>query len=104
MDRNEYKKLTRSEHPSQLQEGQTLVVLTACACLIALVIAFKNILNVPPEQLAMDLVLCTCILGGIATSYPLVTRRREESAVSHPGFWSASIVMVTMAIIVLSAI
>lgn len=104
MDRIQYKKLTHAERGTAWQEGQTLVALTAGACLLALVIALKNILDIPPERLTMDLVLSICILGGLATSYPLVTRRRSESAISHPGLWIVAIVMVTMAIIVLHAI
>ncbi|MGA2912186.1 MAG: hypothetical protein ABSE07_01580 [Methanoregula sp.] len=104
MDRIEYRKLIHEEHDAAWQEGQTLVALTAAACLLALVIALNNILDVPTELLTVDLVLSICILGGLATSYPVVTRRRSESAISHPGVWIAAIVMVTMAIIVLHAI
>ena len=50
MDRIEYRKLTHSDHTAEWREYQTLVVLTAGACLLALVIALKNILNVPAEQ------------------------------------------------------
>jgi hypothetical protein len=80
------------------------VVLTAGACLLALVIALKNILNVPTERLTTGLVISICILGGLATSYPLVTRRRSASVIRHPGLWIALIVIVTMAIIVMYAI
>jgi hypothetical protein len=104
MNRTGYKKLTHAERAAAWQEGQTLVVLTAGACLLALFIALKNILEVPTERLARDLVLSICILGGLATSYPLITRKRSESAVSHPGLWIVAIVSVTMAIIVLHAI
>jgi hypothetical protein len=104
MDRTEYRKLTHADRNVAWQEGQTLVALTAGACLLALVIALKNILNVPTERLTMDLVLSICILGGLATSYPIVTRRRSESAISHPGIWIAAIVLVTMVIIVLHAV
>jgi hypothetical protein len=104
MDRTQYKKLTHADRDIAWQEGQTLVVLTAGACLLALVIALKNILNIPTERLTMDLVLSICILGGLATSYPIVTKRRSESAIGHPGIWIAAIVMVTMIIIVLHAI
>jgi len=104
MDRIQYNKLTHAERGTAWQEGQTLVALTAGACLLALIIALKNILGVPLERLTMDLVLSICILGGLATSYPLVTRRRSASAISNPGLWIVAIVMVTMAIIVLHAI
>jgi len=103
MDRIEYRKLTHAGRRAAWQEGQTLVALTAGACLLALVIALKNILNVPAERFTTDLVLCICILGGLATSYPFVTRKRSESAISHPCLWIAAIVLVTMAIIVLHA-
>ncbi len=86
------------------REGRRSSTLTAGACLLALVIALKNILDVPTERLTMDLVLSICILGGLATSYPLVTRRRSDSVISHPGLWIVGIVTVTMAIIVLHAI
>ena len=104
MDRTEYKKITHAEPGSGWQGGQTLVTLTAGACLLALVIALKNILDVPTERLTLDLALSICILGGLATSYPLVTRRRSDSAISHPGLWIVGIVTVTMTIIVLHAI
>jgi hypothetical protein len=104
MDRTEYKKLTHADRDVVWQEGQTLVALTAGACLLALVIALKNILDVPTERLTVDLVLSICILGGLATSYPFITRRRSESAISHPGIWIAAIVIVTMAIIVMHAV
>ena len=87
------------------REGQTLVTLTAGACLLALVIALKNFLDVPTERLTMDLVMSICtFLGGLATSYPLITKRRSDSAISNPGLSIVGIVMVTMAIIVLHAI
>ncbi len=104
MDRTEYKKITHTEPGSGWQGGQTLVTLTAGACLLALVIALKNILDVPTERLTLDLVLSICILGGLATSYPLVTRRRSDSAIGHPGLWIVGIVVVTMAIIVVHVI
>jgi hypothetical protein len=104
MDRIEYKKLTRSDNTTEWRDNRTLVTLTAAACLLALVIALKNILNVPTEQLTRDLVLYICILGGLATSYPVVTRRRADLTISHPGLWIAVIVTLTMAIIVLYAL
>jgi len=104
MDRIEYRKLTHSDHTAEWRDNQTLVALTAGACVLALVIALKNILNVPTEQLTRDLIFYICILGGLATSYPLVTRRRADLIISHPGLWVAVIVTVTLAIIVLYAI
>jgi len=104
MDRIEYRKLTHSDYTTEWRDNRTLVALTACACLLALVIALKNILNVPTEQLTRDLILYVCILGGLATSYPLVTRRRADLTLSHPGLWIAVIVTVTLAIIVVYAI
>lgn len=104
MDRIEYKKLIHSDHSTEWQDARTLIVLTAGACFLALVISLKNILNVPTEQLSRDLVLIICILGGLVTSYPLVTRRRADLVVSHPGLWIALIVTVTMVIIVMYAI
>jgi len=104
MDRIEYGKLTHSDHSTEWRDNQTLVVLTTGACLLALVIALKNILNVPTEQLTRDLILYVCILGGLATSYPIVTRRRADVAIAHPGLWIAMIVSITMAIIVMYAL
>jgi hypothetical protein len=104
MDRIEYRKLTHSDHDPEWREGHTLVVLTAGASLLALVIALKNILNVPIERLTTDLVIYVCILGGLVTSYPLVTRRRSASVIHHPGLWIAFIVFITMAIIVIYAL
>jgi hypothetical protein len=103
MDHSEYRKLSQEEEGTAWQEGHTLIILTAGACLFALVIALKNILEVPTERLTMDLILSIGILGGLATSYPIVTRRRSISAISHPGLWIAAIVIVTMAIIILHA-
>jgi len=104
MDRIEYRKLTRSDNTPEWRDSHTLVALTAGACLLALVIALKNILNVPTGQLTRDLVLYVCILGGLATSYPVVTRRRADLTISHPGLWIAVIVTLTMAIIVMYAL
>jgi uncharacterized membrane protein YhaH (DUF805 family) len=104
MDRIEYRKLNASESGTTWQDSHTLVILTAGACLLALTIALKSILNIPVEQLTMELIVCTTILGGLATSYPLVTRRRSDLAISHPGIWILSIVIITMSIIVLNAI
>jgi hypothetical protein len=103
MDRIEYRKLIHEEESTAWQGGHTLIILTAGACLVALVIALKNILEVPTERLTMDLIVSIGVLGGLATSYPLVTRRRSASAISHPGLWIGAIVLVTMAIIVLHA-
>jgi hypothetical protein len=103
MDRTEYHKLIHEDDGTSWQEGHTLVILTAGACLFALVIALKNILEVPTERLTIDLLLSIGILGGLATSYPFITRRRSASAVSHPGLWIAAIVLVTMTIIVMHA-
>jgi len=104
MDRIEYGKFTHSDPGTAWRDARTLVALTAGACLLALVIALNNILNVPAERLTTDLLLFISILGGLATSYPLVTRRRGDLAISHPGLWITLIVTVTMAIIVLYAI
>ncbi len=104
MNRIEYRKLKPSEPGTAWREGQTLVMLTAGACLLALMIALRNILNVPVEQLTTDLVICTCLFGGLVTSYPRVTRRRTDLAISHPGLWIMLIVIITMAIIVITAI
>jgi hypothetical protein len=103
MDHSEYRKLIHEEEGTAWQEGHTLIILTAGSCLFALVIALKNILGVPTERLTMDLILSIGILGGLATSYPFVTRRRSASAISHPGLWIAAIVIVTMSIIILHA-
>ena len=104
MDQTECRKLTSAEHSADWQEKQTFVALTAGACLLALVIAFKNILNIPADRLTVDLILSIGILGGLATSYPIVIRRRSKSAISHPGLWIVAIVLITMAIIVLHAV
>ena len=104
MDPIEFRKLTNADQSADWQEKQTFVALTAGACLLALVIAFKNILNLPADRLTVDLILSICILGGLATSYPIVTRRRSKSAISHPGLWIAAIVLITMTIIVLHAV
>jgi hypothetical protein len=104
MDHIEYGKLTHSDHDPELREGHTLVILTSGACILALLIALKNILNVPTEQLTTGLVISVFIFGGLATSYPLVTRRRSASVIRHPGLWVALIVSVTMAIIILYAL
>ena len=103
MDRIQYRKLIHEEEGTALQEWHTIVILTAGACLFALVIALKNILDVPSERLTVDLILSIGILGGLATTYPFVKKRRSASAISHPGLWIAAIVLVTMAIIVLHA-
>jgi hypothetical protein len=104
MDRIEYRKLIRSDHTTEWRDNRTLVALTAGASLLALVIVLNSILKVPTEQLTKDLILYICIIGGLATSYPLLTRRRADLTISHPGLWIAVIVMLTLTIIVMYAI
>jgi hypothetical protein len=104
MDQTEYRKLSASGSDTRWQDAHTLVILTAGACLLALIIALKSILNVPIEQLTVELILCTGILGGLVTSYPLVTRKRSDRVISHPGLWILLIVVITMSTIVINAI
>jgi hypothetical protein len=104
MNRIEYGKLSASKPGTAWRDAHTLIILTAGACLIALVIALKNILNISMELLTMELVLCTCVLGGLVTSYPLVTGRRSDLAISHPGLWISFFVIITMAFIIMNAI
>jgi len=56
MDRTECRKLTNAEHSADWQEKQTFVCPYCGACLLALVIAFKNILNIPGRPLHVDLI------------------------------------------------
>ena len=104
MDRIEYGKLTHSDHSTEWRDNQTLVLLTAGACLLALVIALKNILNIPTEQLTRNLILYVCILGGLATFLSSCYKAKGGMAIGHPGLWIAIIVSVTMAIIFMYAL
>ena len=104
MDRLEYGKLNPSGSATRWQDAHTLVILTAGSCLLALIIALKSILDVPLEQIMIELILCTSILGVLVTSYPHVTRKRPDLVISHPGIWILLIVVITMSIIVINAV
>lgn len=104
MDRIEYRKLNASESGITWQDSHMLVILTAGACLLALIISLKSILDIPVERLTMELIICSTVLGGLVTVYPLVTRRRSDLAISHPGIWILLIVIITMSVIIINAI
>ena len=87
-----------------LMDGRIRFALTAGACLFALVIVLKNILNVPESRLLPDIVVYIGIYTGFSLVYPVTIHERHSHKVNNPALWCALIVVMTLAIIVFYAI
>jgi hypothetical protein len=83
---------------------KTKVSVVTAACLIALTIVFKNVLNIPADILNRDIIVyITIYIGFIIVLNAQEEAPREEGtprkAYDSPWFWSALIVGITLAII-----
>jgi drug/metabolite transporter (DMT)-like permease len=87
-----------------LGDGRILFALTAGACLFALVIVLKNILHVPESRLLPDIVVYIGVYTGFSLVYPVAIHERHSRKINNPVLWSALIVVMTLAIIVLYAL
>lgn len=87
-----------------LGDGRIRFALTAGACLFALVIVLKNILNVPESRLLPDIVVYIGIYTGFSLVYPVTIHERHSRTINNPALWSALIVVMTLAIIVYYAL
>jgi hypothetical protein len=87
-----------------LSDGRIRFALTAGACLFALVIVLKNILNVPENRLLPDIIVYIGIYTGFSLMYPVTIHERHSHKINNPALWCSLIVVMTLAIIVFYAI
>lgn len=87
-----------------LGDGRIRFALTAAACLFALVIVLKNILNVPESRFLPDILVYIGIYTGFSLVYPVAIHERHSRTINNPALWSALIVVMTLAIIVFYAL
>lgn len=82
---------------------QTRVSFVVGVCLLALVILLKNVVKVPAEVLSRDVVLYIIVYWAMGMSpgqLPVVNRSRLD----RPLFWSALVVVITAAIVLVYAL
>jgi hypothetical protein len=89
---------------NSLGDGRVRFALTAGACLFALVIVLKNILQVPESRLVPDVIVYIGVNTGFSLMYPITIHERHSRAINNPALWSALIVVMTLAIIVFYAL
>ncbi|MEI7856314.1 MAG: hypothetical protein WCH85_02305 [Methanomicrobiales archaeon] len=87
-----------------LGEGRIRFALTAAACLFALVIVLKNILNVPESRFLPDILIYIGVYTGFSLMYPVAIHERHSRTINNPVLWSALIVLLTLVIIVFYAL
>ncbi|MDO9324571.1 MAG: hypothetical protein Q7T80_06390 [Methanoregula sp.] len=87
-----------------LGDGRIRFALTAAACLFALVIVLKNILNVPESRFLPDILIYIGIYTGFSLVYPVAIHERHSRRINNPALWSALIVVMTLIIIVFYAL
>jgi hypothetical protein len=80
--------------------NQTRISIVSGACLLILVIALKNILNVPAETLTRDIVLYIFIYG----LFGVLPSLKEEQKYDNVKYWYLAIIITTLAIIGLYAL
>ena len=83
-----------------LGDGRIRFAFTAGACLFALVIVLKNILQVPESRFLPDIIVYIGIYTGFSLMYPVTVHERHSRKINNPALWSALIVVMTLAIIV----
>jgi drug/metabolite transporter (DMT)-like permease len=89
---------------NNLGDGRIRFALTAGACLFALIIVLKNILNVPESRFLPDIIVYIGIYTGFSLLYPVTIHERHSRTINNPVLWSALVVIMTLAIIVFYAI
>lgn len=87
-----------------LGDGRIRFALTAAACLFALVIVLKNILNIPESRFLPDILIYIGVYTGFSLMYPVAIHERHSRTISNPALWSALIVVLTLVIIVFYAL
>ena len=87
-----------------LGDGRIRFALTAGACLFALVIVLKNILQVPESRLLPDIVVYIGIYTGFSLMYPVTIHERHSGKINNPALWSGLLVVMTLGIIIIYAL
>ena len=80
------------------------VLIVSQLCLLALIIALKNVLHVPVETLTSDVVLYIIIYSMFGVLFPDHLDATARSRLNNPWFYYLLIVMVTAAIVALYAL
>jgi hypothetical protein len=83
---------------------QNHVAVTASICLVALVVAMKNILVLAPDVLARDTMLYSIIYLGFLTMAVPNLHTASAPQESSPVFWDLLIVGITLAVIAVYAL
>jgi hypothetical protein len=83
---------------------RAIVSIVTGISLIALVAVLKNIILVPAEILSRDIIVYIIVYIGFLTTLSAKEVSRKKSRCDNPFFWSALIVLVTLAIIAIYAI
>jgi hypothetical protein len=84
------------------------VGIVAAVCLMGLVVVLKNVLSVPVEVLSRDMIIYITVYFGFITAMNFTGETPEEAAppgrtYDNPWIWSALVVVMTLAIIVVYA-
>ncbi len=85
-------------------DDRTKVFLVSAACLLGLVIVLKNVLLVPAETLARDVVFYILIYSVFSIVYPTPVQGSSAPTRNMAVYWSIGIVAITLAIVVLYAL
>ncbi len=85
------------------------VAVVIAACLIGLTVVLKNVLNIPADVLSQDIVLYIFIYGifFVTLNFTEEAPRKETASrrtYDNPWVWSAVVIVVTLAIIVVNAV
>lgn len=92
----------------KIATDRVIVSIVTAACLIALVVVLKNVLNIPADQLSNDFITWMIIYFG----FIIVLNAQEETPREEgkprkwydtPWFWSAVVIGITLAIIAVYA-
>jgi hypothetical protein len=86
-----------------LRSGTIVVPLTAGLCLVLLALVLKNILLLPADKLASDLVLYIVLYMGLIVSFPL-GETGKIAPFSRTMIWTGGIILITIGIIAYTAI
>jgi hypothetical protein len=84
--------------------NQTKVSIVAGICLLALTIILKNVLLISGDVLSRDILLYIIIYWAFSLVYPAKDERVKKSRWDNPLYWSAVIILITVAIILVYAL
>ena len=95
--------LVRTRTAPALSINRVMIPLTTGGCLILLAVILKNVLLVPAQQLASDMVLYIIIYLGFIVTFQYRDAAQPESP-SRTLFWISVILLITFGIIAVYAI